>query len=133
MATKAEEEALRLSVGRIGEGVAELLRDHDSMKADIASLKADNTALKADNVAIKSTLDKALALLSDQVPAVLQFSEFIKVELTEVARSKAEKVAGKSALLSLASDARVMAVIVSLVTGVCVAILSYFGVLPRAN
>jgi regulator of replication initiation timing len=133
MATKAEEEALRLSVGRFGEGVAELLRDHDSMKADIASLKADNAALKADNVAIKSTLDKVLALLSDQVPAVLQFSEFIKAELTEVARSKAEKVAGKSALLSLFSDARVMAVIVSFVTGVCVAILSYFGVLPHAN
>jgi hypothetical protein len=133
MATKAEEEALRLAVGRIGEGVAELLRDHDNMKADIALLKADNTALKADNVALRGALDKALALLSDQVPAVLQFSEFIKVELTEVARSKAEKVAGKSALLSLVSDARVMAVIVSLVTGVCVAILSYFGVLPHAN
>ena len=126
MATKAEEEALRLSVGRIGEGVAELLRDHDSMKADI-------DALKADNVVLKATLEKALALLNVQVPIVAQFGESIKAELTEVARIKAEKVAGKSALLSLVSDARVMAVIVSLITGVCVAILSYFGVLPHAN
>jgi hypothetical protein len=126
MATKAEEEALRLSVGRIGEGVAELLRDHDSMKADI-------DALKADNVALSGALEKALALLNVQVPIVAQFGESVKAELTEVARIKAEKVAGKSALLSLVSDARVMAVIVSLVTGVCVAILSYFGVLPRAN
>jgi hypothetical protein len=126
MATKAEEEALRLSVGRIGEGVAELLRDHDSMKADI-------DALKADNVVLKVTLEKALALLNVQVPIVAQFGESIKAELTEVARIKAEKVAGKSALLSLVSDARVMAVLVSIVTGVCVAILSYFGVLPHAN
>jgi hypothetical protein len=126
MATKAEEEALRLSVGRIGEGVAELLRDHDSMKADI-------DALKADNVALRGALEKALALLNVQVPIVAQFGESVKAELTEVARIKAEKVAGKSALLSLVSDARVMAVIVSLITGVCVAILSYFGVLPHAN
>jgi hypothetical protein len=126
MATKAEEEALRLSVGRIGEGVAELLRDHDSMKADI-------DALKADNVVLKATLEKALALLNVQVPIVAQFGESIKAELTEVARIKAEKVAGKSALLSLVSDTRVMAVLVSIVTGVCVAILSYFGVLPHAN
>jgi hypothetical protein len=126
MATKAEEEALRLSVGRIGEGVVELLRDHDNMKADI-------DALKADNVVLKATLEKALALLNVQVPIVAQFGESIKAELTEVARIKAEKVAGKSALLSLVSDARVMAVLVSIVTGVCVAILSYFGVLPHAN
>jgi hypothetical protein len=126
MASKAEEEALRLSVGRIGEGVVELLRDHDNMKADI-------DALKADNVAIKGALEKALALLNVQVPIVAQFGESMKAELTEVARIKAEKVAGKSALLSLASDARVMAVFVSIVTGVCVAILSYFGVLPHAN
>jgi hypothetical protein len=126
MATKAEEEALRLSVGRIGEGVAELLRDHDSMKADI-------DALKADNVVLKATLEKALALLNVQVPIVAQFGESVKAELTEVARIKAEKVAGKSALLSLFSDARIMAVLVSILAGICVAILSYFGVLPHAN
>jgi hypothetical protein len=126
MATKAEEEALRLSVARIGEGVAELLRDHDSMKADI-------DALKADNVALRGALEKALALLNVQVPIVAQFGESMKAELTEVARIRAEKVAGKSALFSLVSDARVMAVLVSIVTGVCVAILSYFGVLPHAN
>lgn len=126
MASKAEEEALRLSVARIGEGVAELLRDHDSMKADI-------DALKADNVALRGALEKALALLNVQVPIVAQFGESMKAELTEVARIRAEKVAGKSALFSLVSDARVMAVLVSIVTGVCVAILSYFGVLPHAN
>lgn len=124
--TKAEEEALRLSVGRIGEGVAEQLRDHDAMNAEIS-------ALKADNVVIKAELAKALALLNAQAPIVAQFGASMQAELTEIARIKAEKVAGKSALLSLVADARVMAVIVSIVTGVCVAILSYFGVLPHAD
>jgi hypothetical protein len=124
--TKAEEEALRLSVGRIGEGVAEQLRDHDAMNTEIS-------ALKADNVVIKAELAKALTLLNAQAPIVAQFGASMQAELTEIARIKAEKVAGKSALLSLVSDARVMAVIVSIVTGVCVAILSYFGVLPHAD
>ena len=126
MATKAEEEAARLMLSRIAEGVSEGLRGDDARDAEIAFLKAQNVALLAKVSALEMTIGHML-------PIVAQFADSMRAELAEAARIKAERVAGKSALLALVSDARVMAVFVSLVTGVCVAILSYFGVLPHAT
>jgi len=126
MATKAEEEAARLMLSRIAEGISEGLRGDDARDVKIATLEAQNVALLAKVSALETTIGHML-------PIVAQFADSMRAELAEAARIKAERVAGKSAVLALVSDARVMAVIVSLITGVCVAILSYLGVLPHAT
>ena len=119
MATKEEEAMQRAVLGRVADGTAEMLRAIDGVESRLTVIETKQDAILAKQV--------------EQGPIVAQFGASIQAELTEVARIKAEKVAGKSALLSLVADARVMAVVVSLVTAICVSILSYFGVLPHAT
>ena len=119
MASKEEEAMQRAVLGRVADGIAELLRAADSIEKLLES--------------IDKKLDLLVKMGGEQAPVVAQFAESMKVELAEVARIKAEKVAGKSALLALVTDARVMAVLVPLVVAFCTAALAYFGVLPHAN
>ena len=119
MATKEEEAMQRAVLGRVADGTAEMLRAIDGVEARLTAIETKQDAILAKQV--------------EQGPIVAQFGASIQAELAEVARIKAEKVAGKSALLSLITDARVMAVLVPLIVAFCTAALAYFGVLPHAT
>lgn len=117
--TKDEEKALCSSVGRIAEGAAELLRAAEDAKADRTEMRTTLQAMQAEQLR--------------QGVIVATYADAMKAEQTEVARLRAEKIAGRSALLGLLADPRVVALAAAVIGGVCAILLSYFGVLPHAN